>query len=75
VIKTVEVCITDIDIIQQAMDYTGEMYILRCLRAKGIPVKGIFAFRGVERGTLSVIDGKSFNGKKFIWREEAPEPA
>jgi len=70
-IKSITVEITDLEMISQKVDYNGEMYAMRIMRAAGIPVSGIFAFRGVERGTLYVEYPRDFSGIRIRWRDSA----
>jgi hypothetical protein len=52
----------------------AEMIILGKLRDSGIPVEGLFHFRGVEHGTL--YQEITFDGSlHYMWREEDEWPA
>jgi len=46
------------------------MFILGKLRDAGIPVKGIFTFQGIERGTLNETRDFMSSDLLYTWTEE-----
>lgn len=68
--ETVIVEIRHDEIIDLNPRISFEMFVIGKLRQAGIPVIGIFSFKGVSRGTLKCIDSMHKNIKQFIWNSE-----
>lgn len=71
--KTIEVRITPESLIGCKSEHIAEATVVSTLRAAGIPVVGVFVYRGVSRGTMARRYEKHTGTHVFVWRDSLPK--
>lgn len=47
-----------------------DMYLIEKLKSVGIPAKGVFKFKGVERGTLTMTERIDSLITDYVWHDD-----
>jgi len=65
--KTIEITVNNDESVNFLNNILWESHVGRLLKSAGIPLKTDFAFKGVRKGKLSIIEQDN-NRTKFIWK-------
>lgn len=71
--QTIEVRITPESLIGCKSEHIAEATVVSTLRAAGIPVVGVFVYRGVSHGIIERRYDLSTGTHVFVWRDSPPE--